>query len=408
MAEVLKTIGGVDNAKRGQEYKNAISNALKKSDSASLVKIAEHLVRVETESQHGRTYIVPEVLKFLLDQLARDDNEMKKWMPMEALEKTVKSLVDVLRDKADHAPHALMRAIDLMSQIHQANGAFDKAAHVLSSFRWDYRNLQVSGSEKVAWFCNTAEFYLEIEETGMASQQIKKAHVLLGESDVRINMALIFRFKTCLARALDGERKFLEAAQKYMELAQMGTGIAAEADLLRTLENAVTCAILAAAGPGRSRVLAMLISDGRSHLVRNYTLLEKMFRDRIVRAPEVAVFQKMLAIHQNAETKNGRTVLQNAIIEHNMFAASKIYNNITFAELGVLLGIKEAEAEEVASGMIEQGRMKASIDQVDGLVEFEAATDHLRVWDEQINAVCLQVNDILENVSKKHPQYKDY
>jgi len=52
--------------------------------------------------------------------------------------------------------------------------------------------------------------------------------------------------------------------------------------------------------------------------------------------------------------------------------------------------------------------MKATIDQVDGVVEFEAATDNLRVWDEQIQTLCNSVNDVLETITKKHPQYKDY
>jgi COP9 signalosome complex subunit 4 len=35
----------------------------------------------------------------------------------------------------------------------------------------------------------------------------------------------------------------------------------------------------------------------------------------------------------------GYTILQRAVIEHNLVAVSKIYTNITFTELGGLLGI---------------------------------------------------------------------
>ena len=37
--------------------------------------------------------------------------------------------------------------------------------------------------------------------------------------------------------------------------------------------------------------------------------------------------------------RSGFTILQRAVIEHNLVAVSKIYTNITFAELGGLLGI---------------------------------------------------------------------
>lgn len=38
-------------------------------------------------------------------------------------------------------------------------------------------------------------------------------------------------------------------------------------------------------------------------------------------------------------TNAGSSILDIAIIEHNILSASKLYNNITFNELGTLLGI---------------------------------------------------------------------
>ena len=43
-----------------------------------------------------------------------------------------------------------------------------------------------------------------------------------------------------------------------------------------------------------------------------------------------------------------RQVLQNSVIEHNLLAASKIYQNIRFDQLGFLLGIKPAEVRSRA------------------------------------------------------------
>ena len=36
---------------------------------------------------------------------------------------------------------------------------------------------------------------------------------------------------------------------------------------------------------------------------------------------------------------DGSTILEHAVIEHNLLAASKLYNNITFSGLGALLEI---------------------------------------------------------------------
>lgn len=49
------------------------------------------------------------------------------------------------------------------------------------------------------------------------------------------------------------------------------------------LNNAITCTILAAAGPQRSRVLAQLCKDERSSALPVWPFLEKVFRERILR-----------------------------------------------------------------------------------------------------------------------------
>jgi COP9 signalosome complex subunit 4 len=89
----------------------------------------------------------------------------------------------------------------------------------------------------------------------------------------------------------------------------------------------------------RSRLLATLYKDERSQKLSVFPILEKMFLDRILRKQEVDKFQEMLEPHQLAKLADGSTVLERAVIEHNLLAASKVYNNITFSELGVLLNI---------------------------------------------------------------------
>lgn len=122
-----------------------------------------------------------------------------------------------------------------------------------------------------------------------------------------------------------------------------------------------------------------------------------MFLDHILRPAEVKEFEKTLKPHQlaqiaissndrlasagtavdddtdpGASTRTGpSTVLDRAVMEHNLLASSNIYNNITFRGLGALLDLTPGAAETIARKMIEQGRLRASIDQVDKLIWFE-------------------------------------
>lgn len=155
---------------------------------------------------------------------------------------------------------------------------------------------------------------------------------------------------------------------------------------------AIVCAVLAPAGPIRARLLASLFRDERSVQSEHYSILSKMFLDQMIRPAEVAQFASKLATHQlaqlppmqaiviadDAEAEVGKkgpeTVLDRAMMEHNVLAASRVYNNIAFKGLGLLLGLKPSAAEAMARTMIQQKRLKATIDQIDNLIIFEVDT----------------------------------
>lgn len=128
-----------------------------------------------------------------------------------------------------------------------------------------------------------------------------------------------------------------------------------------------------------------------------HTFLQKMYLERILQQGEVDAFEKTLQPHQTKMlAESGVPVLRHAVIQHNLLAASRVYNNITFGELGRLLGISGKEAERVASRMISQKRLAGQIDQIDGLIIFDTAHDPLATWDRQIEHVCYMANAIIE------------
>jgi COP9 signalosome complex subunit 4 len=131
----------------------------------------------------------------------------------------------------------------------------------------------------------------------------------------------------------------------------------------------------------------------------------------------------MNAEHQNASTSSGMTVLQNSIIEHNILAVSKLYENIRFDQLAKILGINAIQAEHLASSMIESSRLNASIDQPAQIVIFQhtAANENtndssasklkqagnrvLSNWDAQIGSICSAVDSAAQRILLHHPHY---
>lgn len=89
-----------------------------------------------------------------------------------------------------------------------------------------------------------------------------------------------------------------------------------------------------------------------------------------MRSEDEKKFEDMLTESQNVVVEGG-FVLKRAVYEPNMLSASSLYSNISLDELGTLLGTSAARAEAIACKMIEEGRMKATIDQIDSFIDFE-------------------------------------
>lgn len=91
-------------------------------------------------------------------------------------------------------------------------------------------------------------------------------------------------------------------------------------------------------------------------------ILEKMFAGQVIKKPDVKVFEQSLAVHQNVRSKEGYTVLEKSLLEHNIEVISKLYANISFTELGRFLEIQPAQAEKLISQMVIENRIKATLD----------------------------------------------
>ncbi|XP_047575683.1 COP9 signalosome complex subunit 4 isoform X3 [Lutra lutra] len=229
-----------------------------------------------------------------------------------------------------------------LASIYEKEEDWRNAAQVLVGIPLETGQKQYNVDYKLETYLKIARLYLEDDDPVQAEAYINRASLLQNEST---NEQLQIHYKVCYARVLDYRRKFIEAAQRYNELSYKT--IVHESERLEALKHALHCTILASAGS---------------------------------------------------------SILDRAVIEHNLLSASKLYNNITFEELGALLEIPAAKAEKIASQMITEGRMNGFIDQIDGIVHFETR-EALPTWDKQIQSLCFQVNNLLEKISQTAPEW---
>jgi len=306
---------------------------------------------------------------------------------------------------------------EILADGYEAEEEYSAAAKALQGINLDSTQRQVPDRKKVETWIRIVRDFLEDDDTVAAQaglNKIKNAAAAIPVLKDSPDLRLLYQLSQ--ARILDSRRDFLNASAEYLNVSS--NSIADEDDRRRALSAAIKTAILAPAGPLRGRTLAKLYKDERSAETEEYGILENMFLDRLLSPTEVEAFAATLAPHQLAKTADGSTVLSKAVLEHNLLATSRLYENITTTALGQILGLKDGKdetaaekAEEYAARMVEQGRLRGEIDQIAGVIVFETVPDielrgptrELRQWDHGVQRLVEDVERYAEGIAESFP-----
>lgn len=369
----------------------AIQNALSRAQSASdFNQTADQVFASSLGIVHTRT-----LLNSLITTLRqRADHDL--WIEVGT------HLLDTLTSSPTSSSSFIEQAAtlrDLIAEAHEANEDFRDAALVLAEIPLETSQRRVSDEDKARVWIRIVRNHLEVDDPTAAEAYLNKLkNVIFAIADP----ALQLHFKLSQARINDAKRQFLAASQAYHDIS-FSSAIADE-ERLHTLAMAIKCAILAPAGPQRSRALGRLYKDERAPSLGEFAILEKMFLDRLVAPAEVDAFAEGLQPHQLATTADGSTVLARAMVEHNLLAASHLYVNIDLDALGVLLGLDGGRAEDTTARMIEQGRLDGHIDQIDRCVWFDSSRS-IAQWDDHVLGVAEDVESVVGQMQKEIPDF---
>ncbi|KAK7744845.1 hypothetical protein SLS53_003078 [Cytospora paraplurivora] len=368
-----------------------LQNALSEAHSASdFTTIADQIFAQSLGIVHTRA-----LLTTLITVLrARQDHDL--WVDVGS------HVLDILNSTPTSSSSFLEQAAqirELIADGHEANEDFTEAARVLAEIPLESSQRRVSDEDKARVWIRIVRDYLEVDDSTAAETYLNKLkNVIYNIQDAAVQL----HFRLSQARINDAKRQFLAASQSYHEISF--SSAIAEEERLHTLAMAVKCAILAPAGPTRSRALGRLYKDERAAGLDEFGILEKMFLDRLIDPAEVDKFAQGLQPHQLATTADGSTVLARAMVEHNLLAASRLYTNIDLDALGVLLGLDGEKAEDTTAKMIEQGRLAGKIDQIDRCIWFEDPQP-IRQWDDHVLGVAEEVEHVVGQLHKEQPSF---
>ncbi|CAD6446989.1 63e4bb67-2f93-4663-bc7f-febb24f53859 [Sclerotinia trifoliorum] len=404
-AEALQQIGGSEEKQQG--YINLLTNAQFTSTPAELPDDLIAIFDAIFVDAIGIVATRSVIISFVDALKAIKSNEAKIKVGEHAL--------STLAEQASSFEEQNAQIRELMATAYEDDEDNLAAAKILAGIVIESSQRKVTNEEKVRCWIRITRNYLEVDDTTLAEQYLNKAkNVIYTVSDRDLNL----HFQLSQARIHDARRNFLAAAQGYQDISFLP--VIAEEERLHTLSMAIKCAVLAPAGPLRSRALGRLYKDERAAGLEEFSILEKMFLDRLLSPDEVSKFAEGLAQHQLAKTQDGTTVLQRAVVEHNLRAASRLYNNISFEALGEILNLDADKAEETTASMIEQGRLLGRIDQVERVIWFvggEATGEigsgraegivgiELRRWDANVQGVAEEVEKVTSELQLVYPEF---
>ncbi|TFK89833.1 hypothetical protein K466DRAFT_486007 [Polyporus arcularius HHB13444] len=405
---------------------------------ADIHTLVDNVVNQESVGLVISRLILSELVKALSEGKVKN-TELKKAI--------VQDTLDIIQPRVVSYEEQINTLRFQLANILEEAEEWSEAARVLMGISLDSGQRALPDQEKLQVYIRIVRLLLEDEDSVQAERFYNRAALL---AHTTTDKETLLSFKLCQARISDYSRKFLEAASRYHELSWVPE--IDEDERSHMLSAAMTCAVLAPAGPNRSRVLASLCRDERTQELPSFKIMEKMFRDRILRSNEIKEFEGTLKPHQLARieisnndrlaasvvadddevhdptvsTRKGpSTVLDRAVMEHNLLASSKVYNNITFRGLGALLDVTPGAAENMARKMIEQGRLKGTIDQVEKLISFEVMGEEddaqgkagglgdveqveedtgapfTKRWDMQIRITAANVESIVQHLTEK-------
>lgn len=295
----------------------------------------------------------------------------------------------------------------ILADAYEAHEDFTSSAKTLQAITLDSSQRAISADDRAKVWMRICRCYLEEEDPTNALTYLNRVKQIIFDVTDHITR---LQFQLSQARISDSQRSFLDASTAYLALSNEAE--IDEEERLQTLSAAITCAVLAPAGPPRARQLGKLYKDDRASQTAEYGILEKIFLDRLLSPAEVATFAAGLKDHQLAKTSDGSTVLDKAVLEHNLLAVSRLYQNIALSNLGPLLGVDTDRAETYAAGMIESDRLAGSIDQIEGTLYFHAkeatgnaAQASLQAWDQNVLDLAEEVERVATMLQRDEPAW---
>ena len=143
----------------------------------------------------------------------------------------------------------------------------------------------------------------------------------------------------------------------------------------------------------QERLMNFLYQNDKLGVADYKPIFEKFFNYQIIYLDDLKVLM------DNLPTTHKNINIAKALFEHNIYSLSRVFNNISFTSLEKFLKMKMDDIIRLCIAMINEGSIKAKIDDNSKFLLFEQEQGVSTDFDEQIKNFCLKTKNLAEYIN---------
>ena len=143
----------------------------------------------------------------------------------------------------------------------------------------------------------------------------------------------------------------------------------------------------------QERLMNFLYQNDKLGVADYKPIFEKFFNYQIIYLDDLKVLM------DNLPTTHKNINITKALFEHNIYSLSRVFNNISFTSLEKFLKMKMDDIIRLCIAMINEGSIKAKIDDNSKFLLFEQEQGVSTDFDEQIKNFCLKTKNLAEYIN---------
>lgn len=271
----------------------------------------------------------------------------------------------------------------------ESNEYYSDAARYIES--WDEPDEEF---DKLRFFLRIGENYLKGADIGKSFSYLNKANCCIWR--LRTPKDLIERFDLLRGHIHIARGSYLEASRSF---AMLWTGARTPELQMEGLRKACICALISPASTHRSGMLRTLMEDDRVSSLDIYPMLDLTIRQKFIDKSACDIFREKVA--DVVTDTLVMSALETSATQHNLSVAQNMYTSVGISRLAQLIGDPYDKVEAQLERMIQNGTLKAVIDQPTSMVVFlQEDEDRDKKKDKDIDQFCARVRDIVLQIPK--------